>query len=723
MAVPEQTPYSEHTGNGSTTSFALGFQCETKDHLIVLVDDVEPPIATWSLNSGNVVFTTAPAAGKKITVQRNTPFGRTTNYQSFNNSFRPQTVNGDFDRIWWKLQELGIADWILGARIDALKNYVDQKDDELKAYLMEEIRKQGVALDQLDEYYNYLMERLAQIAVDKGWDASFVVDASGLVQQEINDLSGHSRLMFKDYADLRKYSGLGTRIFVSNKWLRGSFIYDSSDTSSEDNDGTIIVDSKGRRWKREFNGAVKAYWFGAPTGVNDQVQINKAIIAAVGHKELVDFRGASWRINGPIVFNEVSSGFISDKNSSITVQNNGVYPKGYAIEIGDPSKPFNSGRVVQFKAQGHLNVWSTSGATNEVHGVYIKGAHLSVDFIRATQFNGTGINCDSIYDSTIRHLSVELCGNSTNYALRLSSTGDTFNASTINAIQCEQSRERGLNINVIRTTINTIHAERMTLTDSSQVHNYINLGNSTINQAIIDSRTRDETTEINAAASVVSSINCSGSVRTTSGTSQTLDNLICTNYSSSGSAKNISLNNCRIFDTLKPSEDFVITNSIIGTFNPQYNAMDISVIGGSITTLNCTSNIRGNINLYNVKIDTIRETKEPSAGYNQMEFFGCNVSTYYGAFNAKSKFIGGSIQTAAVVSQAKPTFESVVFKDFNPTGVRAYITRNCTATGAVSWGLPSVNFSAGTITERLGYDPAGKIYQNTDSAANWAKLA
>lgn len=187
MAVPEQTPYIEHTGNGVTTSFALEFQCESKDHLTVLIDDIEPPIATWSLTGGNVVFTTAPAAGKKITAQRNTPFSRNVDYQSYNNSFRPPAVNKDFDWIWWKLQELGVADWILGARIDALKNYVDRKDDELKAYLMEEIRKQGVALDQLDEYYNYLMERLAQIAVDKGWDASFVVDASGKTQQEIND--------------------------------------------------------------------------------------------------------------------------------------------------------------------------------------------------------------------------------------------------------------------------------------------------------------------------------------------------------------------------------------------------------------------------------------------------------------------------------------------------------------------------------------------------------
>lgn len=187
MAVPEQTPYKEYTANGSTTSFALGFICDSKNDLIVMVGEIEPPIASWSLVGGNVVFTNAPAAGRKITLQRNTPFSRTTDYQSYNNSFRPPAVNKDFDWIWLKLQELGVADWILSNRIDALKNYVDDRDDELRAYLMEEIRKQGVALDQLDDYYNYLMQRLAQIAVDKGWDAAFVVDKSGKNQQQIND--------------------------------------------------------------------------------------------------------------------------------------------------------------------------------------------------------------------------------------------------------------------------------------------------------------------------------------------------------------------------------------------------------------------------------------------------------------------------------------------------------------------------------------------------------
>lgn len=187
MAVQEQTPLQEYTANGITKQFDLEFDCESAEHLIVSIDDQEVLHTDWYLSGNAIVFHVAPASGKQVKIQRNTPFNRLADYQSYNNSFRPPAINKDFDRIWWKLQELGVADWILGNRINALKNYVDRKDDELKSYLMEEIRKQGVALDQLDEYYNYLMERLAQIAVDKGWDASFVVDASGKSQQEINN--------------------------------------------------------------------------------------------------------------------------------------------------------------------------------------------------------------------------------------------------------------------------------------------------------------------------------------------------------------------------------------------------------------------------------------------------------------------------------------------------------------------------------------------------------
>jgi hypothetical protein len=125
MAVSEQTPYKEYTANGSANSFALEFDCENQDHLIVLVDDVEPVVGTWSLIGGAVVFGTAPINGKKITIQRNTPASRSTNYKSTDNSFRPDPINKDFDRAWWKIQELGIADWLLGLKIQKFRDDVN----------------------------------------------------------------------------------------------------------------------------------------------------------------------------------------------------------------------------------------------------------------------------------------------------------------------------------------------------------------------------------------------------------------------------------------------------------------------------------------------------------------------------------------------------------------------------------------------------------------------
>lgn len=247
MAVPEQTPYSEHTGNGVTKSFALNFDCESKDHLIVLVDEIEPPIATWSLSGGNVEFTTAPASGSKITIQRNTPFSRSVDYQSYNNSFRPQSVNGDFDRLWLKLQELGVADWLMKLYVDRLhqqqevkindlKSYVDDRDDELRAYLMEEIRKQGVALDQLDEYYNYLMQRLAQIAVDKGWDASFVVDGTQ-TQKEINLYGG------KKYDMPVGGYPLNARVLLDDGGIVKSTVPNNTNNPNVDMTGWVLVNS------------------------------------------------------------------------------------------------------------------------------------------------------------------------------------------------------------------------------------------------------------------------------------------------------------------------------------------------------------------------------------------------------------------------------------------------------------------------------------------------
>lgn len=336
MAVQPQTPYKEYTANGSTKSFALEFDCENQDYLVVLVDDAAPSVGSWSLSNNAVVFNTAPTNGKKITIQRNTPASRSTNFQSSNNSFRPDTLNKDLDRIWLKLQELGVADMLLKIYVDRLhmeqksyiddqdqiieniisdlrnyvnqqdvalsndignlrtyvnqqdnalaqsisnlRNYTDQQDSNQKTYLENLINQQGVSLQQLDNYYNYLMQRIAAIAVEKGWDASFVVDASGKTQQEINKLS---KTVFS-IAELKTISaGNGDVVRTSCHTVSGlgagTYIFEAL-SSKTDNGGSYIASTKSAGIWVLISDNLYFEHFGVVPGQADQsVKMNSAI--------------------------------------------------------------------------------------------------------------------------------------------------------------------------------------------------------------------------------------------------------------------------------------------------------------------------------------------------------------------------------------------------------------------------------------------------------------
>lgn len=257
MAVPEQTPYIEHTGNGITTSFALGFQCETKDHLIVLVDDIEPPIATWSLTGGNVVFTTAPEAGKKIILQRNTPFSRTTDYQSFNNSFRPSPVNYDFDRIWWKLQEL----WL---QVTLLWTALNNKIAALRVALAKEIQDRINGDLDIRAWVQVLLNNI----VDSGLVSAIAVTTV----ESIADLQYLSKW---DGRTVRTKGYHKATNFGLSQPYKGGALYIYVASRSDENDGFLCING----WVLQIeNNEVTPEQAGAKgDGSDDYVPLQKAL--------------------------------------------------------------------------------------------------------------------------------------------------------------------------------------------------------------------------------------------------------------------------------------------------------------------------------------------------------------------------------------------------------------------------------------------------------------
>lgn len=232
MTVENQIPYQSFTANGSQTNFALGFYVDGKDHFEVKKNDqvVSKNDYRYESNSNSIVFNTTLNQGDAIEIQRSTIANRATNYATYNNSFRPEVLNKDIDRIWLKIQELGVADALLKVyadrlhatqqqnidnkdqiihqiitdlqnyvndektnnqnKLNDLKGYVDTQDNKRNIYFENLINKQGLALDQLENFYNDLLKSLAKISVERGWDASFIADGSK-TQKEINDLLAH----------------------------------------------------------------------------------------------------------------------------------------------------------------------------------------------------------------------------------------------------------------------------------------------------------------------------------------------------------------------------------------------------------------------------------------------------------------------------------------------------------------------------------------------------
>lgn len=111
MAVPNQVPFNQYAANGVTTVFPYTFKIVESGQLVVQLDGVTQ-VSGYSVSNvgvdagGNVTFTSAPANGVQVDLIRETDLERTTDYPP-NGDLREATLDADFDKIWFAVQELG----------------------------------------------------------------------------------------------------------------------------------------------------------------------------------------------------------------------------------------------------------------------------------------------------------------------------------------------------------------------------------------------------------------------------------------------------------------------------------------------------------------------------------------------------------------------------------------------------------------------------------------
>lgn len=113
MSVGSGVPYNAHTGNGLTTVFAYGFTLLNEDDLVVTINGVVTSAYTVSglgvAAGGSITFSSAPANGAAVLLQRVIQLVRTTEYPT-NGDLLAETVNQDFDRLWMAVQNAGSDD-------------------------------------------------------------------------------------------------------------------------------------------------------------------------------------------------------------------------------------------------------------------------------------------------------------------------------------------------------------------------------------------------------------------------------------------------------------------------------------------------------------------------------------------------------------------------------------------------------------------------------------
>ena len=119
MSVPEQVPYKEYRATGSNNTFEITFHLPDPKDLVVMVNKEIPLVGAFSIVGDSVVFNTPPNEGDLVELTRDTQLDRETEYKSYDNSFRPETINFDLDKIWLVLQEQNLVDAKILARLKA----------------------------------------------------------------------------------------------------------------------------------------------------------------------------------------------------------------------------------------------------------------------------------------------------------------------------------------------------------------------------------------------------------------------------------------------------------------------------------------------------------------------------------------------------------------------------------------------------------------------------
>ena len=129
-------------------------------------------------------------------------------------------------------------------------------------------------------------------------------------------------ISYTTVSELRAFTAqdvkLHPKVYLTDEGKEGEFVYDSTDTTSADNIGTILVTtSGGYRYKRKYKSDVYASWFIDTTdttgtsGDRERNAINRAVIFSLAQTvppTVVLDNKRIWYVNSDAIYLDISTG-------------------------------------------------------------------------------------------------------------------------------------------------------------------------------------------------------------------------------------------------------------------------------------------------------------------------------------------------------------------------------------------------------------------------------
>lgn len=249
---------------------------------------------------------------------------------------------------------------------------------------------------------------------------------SGLTTTDALNILNSGLIYKKTIAQIRALSGTlpNNNLYTTDLNQEGNWYYDSTDTTSADNTGTILVTSDGKRIKRIYDtNSINVKWFGAKgDGITNDVTILQSVIdyinsigggtmyAPVGTYLLQGLVGMEWK-------SKVSLKGDGQSNTIFTVDGTFdfggmIYATDYAQNGSDGSNPD------AWLVNCHFSNFTLDGAgfTDVVPSGYSKGFYIRYleesSFINVTVKNtiGTGFGSDYLKKVVFYNCIADNCG-------------------------------------------------------------------------------------------------------------------------------------------------------------------------------------------------------------------------------------------------------------------------------------------------------------------------